>query len=97
MNMRIFIPRDAAAVAVGADDIAVAFEQAAGKRGVPVEIIRTGSRGLCWLEPMVEVATPNGRVAYGPVSAEDVASVFESMASSGPPRCGSGSQTKSPG
>ncbi|MBR0788254.1 NADH-quinone oxidoreductase subunit NuoF [Bradyrhizobium manausense] len=84
MNMRIFIPRDAAAVAVGADDIAVAFEQAAGKRGVPVEIIRTGSRGLSWLEPMVEVATPNGRVAYGPVSAEDVASVFESMASSGP-------------
>lgn len=84
MNMRIFIPRDAAAVAVGADEIATAFEQVAAKRGLPVEIVRTGSRGLCWLEPMVEVATPKGRIAYGPVSAEDVASVFESMASKGP-------------
>lgn len=83
MNTKIFIPRDAAAVAVGADDIAVAFEQVAAKRGLPVEIIRTGSRGLCWLEPMVEVATPRGRVAYGPVSAEDVASVFDSMANNG--------------
>lgn len=84
MNMRIFVPRDAAAVAVGADEIAVAFEQVAAKRGLPVEIVRTGSRGLCWLEPMVEVATLKGRVAYGPVSAEDVVSVFESMASDGP-------------
>jgi formate dehydrogenase iron-sulfur subunit len=83
MNTKIFIPRDAAAVAVGADDIAVAFEQVAAKRGLPVEIIRTGSRGLCWLEPMVEVATPRGRVAYGPVSAKDVASVFDSMANNG--------------
>lgn len=84
MNMRIFIPRDAAAVAVGADEIATAFEQVAAKRGVLVEIIRTGSRGLCWLEPMVEVATPTGRIAYGPVSTEDVASIFESMTSNGP-------------
>lgn len=84
MNMRIFVPRDAAAVAVGADEIAVAFEQVAAKRGLPVEIVRTGSRGLCWLEPMVEVATLKGRVAYGPVSTEDVVSVFESMASDGP-------------
>lgn len=84
MNMRIFIPRDAAAVAVGADEIATAFEQVATKRGLPVEIIRTGSRGLCWLEPMVEVATLKGRIAYGPLGAEDVASVFESMTSNGP-------------
>ncbi|SFP10872.1 formate dehydrogenase beta subunit [Bradyrhizobium sp. Ghvi] len=84
MNMRIFIPRDAAAVAVGADEIALAFEQVAAINGLPVEIVRTGSRGLCWLEPMVEVATPTGRVAYGPVSVEDVASIFESMTSNGP-------------
>lgn len=84
MNIRIFIPRDAAAVAVGADEIATAFEQVATKRGLPVEIIRTGSRGLCWLEPMVEVATLKGRIAYGPLGAEDVASVFESMTSNGP-------------
>ncbi|MET4385670.1 formate dehydrogenase iron-sulfur subunit [Bradyrhizobium sp. F1.4.3] len=84
MKMRIFVPRDAAAVAVGADEVATAFEQVAEKRGLPIEIVRTGSRGLCWLEPMVEVATPAGRVAYGPLGAEDVASVFESMASNGP-------------
>lgn len=84
MNMRIFIPRDAAAVAVGADDVAAAFERAAEQRGLPVKIVRTGSRGLCWLEPMVEVATPEGRIAYGPVSSEDVASLFESMTSNGP-------------
>lgn len=83
MNMRIFVPRDAAAVAVGADEIAVVFEQVAAKRGLPLEIVRTGSRGLCWLEPMVEVATLKGRVAYGPVGAEDVASVLEAMASDG--------------
>src|SRR4051794_11638151 len=83
MTMRIFVPRDAAAIAVGADDVATALEQAAAQRGLAIEIIRTGSRGLCWLEPMIEVATPGGRVAYGPVGPDDVASVFDSIASDG--------------
>ena len=51
---------DAAAIAVGADDVATALEQTAEKRGQPIQIVRTGSRGLCWLEPMVEVATAGG-------------------------------------
>ena len=76
MKMRIFIPRDAAAIAVGADEVALAFEQAAEKRDLPVNIIRNGSRGLLWLEPMVEVATVKGRVAYGPVSVADVPGLF---------------------
>lgn len=84
MKLKIFIPRDATAIAVGADEVVAAFEQIAEKRGLPIEIVRTGSRGLHWLEPMVEVATPKGRVAYGPMSSEDVASVLESMASNGP-------------
>jgi formate dehydrogenase iron-sulfur subunit len=84
MKMRIFVPCDAAAIAVGADDVVAALEQAAGTRGQPIQIIRTGSRGLCWLEPMVEVATLQGRVAYGPVSVADVPSLFEAMASNGP-------------
>lgn len=84
MKLKIFIPRDATAIAVGADEVVAAFEQIAEKRGLPIEIVRTGSRGLHWLEPMVEVATPKGRVAYGPVSSEHVASVLESMASNGP-------------
>jgi formate dehydrogenase iron-sulfur subunit len=94
VKMRIFVPCDSAAIAVGADDVVTALEQAAEKRGVAVQIIRTGSRGLCWLEPMVEVATLKGRAAYGPVTATDVPSLFEAMAHI---RCGLVSPTKSPG
>jgi formate dehydrogenase iron-sulfur subunit len=83
MKMRIFVPRDAGAIAVGADDVVTALEQAAEKRGLPIEIIRNGSRGLYWLEPMVEVATVKGRVAYGPVSLTDVPSLLDAMASNG--------------
>jgi len=84
MKMQIFVPRDAAAISVGADEVALAFEQAAGKRDLPVNIIRNGSRGLLWLEPMVEVATVKGRVAYGPVTPADVPSLLDAMASDGP-------------
>jgi formate dehydrogenase iron-sulfur subunit len=62
---RIFVPRDAAALAVGADEVATALTGHA-------EIVRTGSRGLFWLEPMIEVETSEGRIAYGPVEAADV-------------------------
>jgi formate dehydrogenase iron-sulfur subunit len=84
MNLRIFVPRDAGAVAVGADEVALALEQAASKRGVPVDIVRTGSRGLYWLEPMVEVATPQGRVAFGPLTQADAAAVLDAMVMDGP-------------
>src|SRR6266404_5926166 len=84
MTMRIFVSRDAGAVAVGADEVALALEQTAQKRGTAIEIVRTGSRGLYWLEPMVEVATAKGRVAFGPVTEADVASLFETMVADGP-------------
>ncbi len=84
MTMRIFVSRDAGAVAVGADDVALALEQAAAKRGVAIEIVRTGSRGLYWLEPMIEVATPQGRVAFGPVTRTDARSVLDAMVADGP-------------
>ena len=57
MKLRIFVSCDAGAVAVGADEVALALALAAGKRGIDIEIVRTGSRGLYWLEPMIEVAT----------------------------------------
>ncbi len=79
MSLRIFIPRDAGALAVGADEVATALAEAAIKRNVAVEIVRTGSRGLYWLEPMVEVATAAGRVAYGPVGPADATSLLETM------------------
>src|SRR5258708_1030840 len=84
MTMRVFVSRDAGAVAVGADEVALALEQAAAKRGIAVEIVRTGARGLYWLEPMIEVATPQGRVAFGPVTTTDVRSVLDAMAADGP-------------
>ena len=79
MTMRIFVSRDAGAVAVGADEVALALQQAAEKRGVTIEIVRTGSRGLYWLEPMIEVATAQGRVAFGPVTEADAGSVLTAM------------------
>ncbi len=80
MSLHIYVPRDAGAVAVGADEVALALLKAAAKRGTAIEIVRTGSRGLYWLEPMVEVQTAHGRVAFGPVTAADAASVLEAMA-----------------
>ncbi len=67
MTTRLFIPRDAAALAVGADAVAAAFAAVDG-----VRIVRNGSRGLLWLEPLIEVETPRGRIAYGPVAPGDV-------------------------
>jgi formate dehydrogenase iron-sulfur subunit len=84
MTLRIFVPRDAGAAAVGADEVASALEQAAAGRGLRFEIIRTGSRGLYWLEPMVELATPSGRVAFGPVTEADVTSLLDAMVADGP-------------
>ena len=62
----VFVPGDAAAIAVGADEVAAALARAG------VAVTRNGSRGLFWLEPLVEVDTPEGRIGYGPVAAEDV-------------------------
>jgi formate dehydrogenase iron-sulfur subunit len=81
MSVRIFIPRDAAALAVGADEVAAALAVAAARRNVAIDLVRTGSRGLCWLEPLVEAATPWGRVAYGPVTIADVEGVLEAALS----------------
>jgi formate dehydrogenase iron-sulfur subunit len=73
----IWIPRDAAAVAAGADEVAEALAAAAARRGQPVNLARNGSRGLLWLEPLLELATPAGRVAFGPMRVEDVADLVE--------------------
>ncbi len=73
----IYVPRDAAALAMDADEVARDIERAADERGLSVQIVRNGSRGLLWLEPLVEIATPQGRIAYGPVQPEDVAGLFE--------------------
>ena len=72
MSARVYISRDSGALCVGAEEVATAFRKAADRRGLDVEIVRTGSRGMYWLEPLVEVETPKGRIGYGPVRIADV-------------------------
>jgi formate dehydrogenase iron-sulfur subunit len=74
---RIYVPRDATAVSLGAESVASAVAAEATRRGIDVHIVRNGSRGLFWLEPLVEVMTPAGRHAYGPVTAADVPALFD--------------------
>lgn len=75
--VRIFVPIDAAALSVGAESVARAIAREAEQRGLAIEIVRNGTRGMLWLEPLVEVETAEGRIAYGPVAARDAASLFE--------------------
>ncbi|WP_367849162.1 formate dehydrogenase beta subunit [Rhodoferax sp. WC2427] len=75
--MIIYVPCDSAALAVGADEVALAVQAEADRRGLAIELRRNSSRGLFWLEPLVEVVTPAGRIAFGPVAEEDVASLFD--------------------
>ena len=77
MTVRLFIPSDAAALALGADRVAAAIRAEAARRATAVDIIRTGSRGMVFLEPLVEVQTAEGRVGYGPVTAADVPGLFD--------------------
>ena len=84
-RVKVYVPRDAAALGVGAEDTARAIAEEAARRHVDIELIRNGSRGLLWLEPLVEVATLAGRVAYGPVAAHDVASLFDAGFTHGRP------------
>ena len=88
MTTRIFVPRDAAARAVGADRVAAAIADAAKKQGLPIELVRTGSRGLFWLETLVEVEIDGQRIGFGPVAPADVASLFaKGMPTAAHPLC----------
>jgi len=75
--VRIFVPVDAAAQSVGANEVAAAIAREAAARGIAINLVRNGSRGMLWLEPLVEVETAAGRIAYGPVAADDVVSLFD--------------------
>jgi formate dehydrogenase iron-sulfur subunit len=83
--MKIFVPNDAVALAVGANRVAEAIAGEARSRNIDVTIIRNGSRGMFWLEPLVEVETASGRTAYGPVKPSDVASLFDANFLDGKP------------
>jgi formate dehydrogenase iron-sulfur subunit len=73
----VYVPRDSSALSLGAGKVADAIAAEAHRRDVELRLVRNGSRGMFWLEPMVEVETMRGRVAYGPVAPADVASLFD--------------------
>ncbi len=73
MSLRVFVPRDAAAIACGAGAVAEALVSAAREAGVEIVLVRNGSRGMLWLETLVEVAAADGtRYGFGPLAASDV-------------------------
>ncbi|HRK18895.1 MAG TPA: NADH-ubiquinone oxidoreductase-F iron-sulfur binding region domain-containing protein [Hyphomicrobiaceae bacterium] len=83
MTTTIYVPMDSGARAVGADDVAAAIMSEAARRKMDVRVVRNGSRGLFWLEPMIEVDAGGKRIAYGPVDAGDVASLFDAGLTTG--------------
>ena len=74
---RIYVPRETAAVSVGADEVALAIARVAKKTGTDIELIRNGSWGASWLEPLVEVEVDGTRIAYGNVAASNVQGLFD--------------------
>jgi formate dehydrogenase iron-sulfur subunit len=75
--IRVYVPRDSGALSVGAEAVAIAIATEALTRGQQISVVRNGSRGLYWLEPLVEVETPAGRIGYGPVSVAEVPGLFD--------------------
>ena len=76
-TVKVFIPGDTTACALGADEVVEEVLRQAQKRALEVEIIRNGSRGAFWLEPLVEIDSGDGRLAFGPVTPNDLESLFE--------------------
>nr|TFG52700.1 MAG: NADH-quinone oxidoreductase subunit NuoF [Hyphomicrobiales bacterium] len=77
MTIRIFVPCDAAALSMGADDVTHAVKTEIAARKMDTTLVRNGSRGMMWLEPLLEVETPAGRIGYGPVEPSDVKTIFD--------------------
>ena len=74
--IRVFVPADSAALALGADELAAAIPVEAIRHGFDVRVVRNGSHGMHWLEPLVEIDTAAGRIGYGPVTVTDLPGLF---------------------
>jgi formate dehydrogenase iron-sulfur subunit len=77
MSITVYVPGDSAALALGSDSVAQAILAEAARRNIGIKLLRNGSRGMLWLEPLVEVQTAQGRVGYGAVEADDVRALFD--------------------
>jgi formate dehydrogenase iron-sulfur subunit len=80
---KVFIPRDSAALSVGADEVAAKISEVASKQGLDVTVVRTGSRGMLFLEPLMEVETASGRIGYANVTPEMVEDLLAAGALNG--------------
>ncbi len=72
MTTRVYLPADSTARSLGSDEVATAISAA----GLDIDLIRTGSRGLYWLEPLLEIETTAGRIGFGPLTPQDAAALF---------------------
>jgi formate dehydrogenase iron-sulfur subunit len=77
MSVTVYVPLDAAALSVGAEAVATVLQHELVVRGIEARVARNGSRGMLWLEPLVEIQTPQGRIGYGPVGAADVPGLLD--------------------
>ncbi|MCP1604024.1 formate dehydrogenase beta subunit [Pseudomonas citronellolis] len=84
--LKLFLPRDSVARAVGAEQVAAALAREAGRRQLPLKLRRTSSRGLYWLEPLLEVEDADGRrLGFGPLSEQDVPALLDALATDATP------------
>ncbi len=79
MTLQLLIPQDTTACALGADRVASRLLVEAKSRDLDVEVVRNGSRGLFWLEPLLEVQMDNRRLGFGPVREEDVPGILDAL------------------
>ncbi|MDO5529918.1 MAG: formate dehydrogenase, partial [Paracoccus sp. (in: a-proteobacteria)] len=75
--MKIYVPADSAAKAMGADDVAAAIAREAKVRGISARIVRNGTRGMIWLEPLVEIEQGGVRHAYGPLAPDQAGALLD--------------------
>ena len=79
MSLRLYLPADTTALALGADAVAAAIRAAAAQRALAIDLVRNGSRGVFWLEPLLEVERGGQRIAFGPLQAADIPGVLAAL------------------
>src|SRR6056297_1190395 len=79
MTMQLYVPQDTTACALGADQVAAQLAAEIESRRLDARVVRNGSRGLFWLEPLLEVQMDSGRLAFGSVNAEDMPGVLDAL------------------
>ncbi|MFJ3262166.1 formate dehydrogenase beta subunit [Pseudomonas sp. NPDC086581] len=79
--LKLFVSCDSVARAVGADEVTDALVAEAERRQVPLDIQRTSSRGLYWLEPLLELDSDTGRLGFGPLTVDDVPTLLDALSS----------------